>query len=129
MAENNALTLRQRKTITALLAARNVPEAAQAANVGERSVYRWLADPAFRAALLAAEGAAVDTATRRLVGLSDGAIDTLAEVMTAHDTAPAVRLRAAQAVLDTLLKMRDLRNVEERLTRLEAILRESEPTT
>jgi hypothetical protein len=40
-------------------------------------------------------------------------------VMADHSNHPSVRLRAAQSVLDYLLKLRELRNVENRLLRLE----------
>ncbi len=125
MAENgnpNELSERQRRAIAALLSARNVSEAAQAAQVGERTLRRWLAEPTFRAALTGAEGQAIDAATRRLVSLTDSAIDVLTTVMQDPDAPSGVRLRAAQGVLDNLLRLRELRNVEERLTRLEGLI-------
>src|SRR5512135_1592195 len=108
------LSERQRRAVAALLSARNVAEAARVASVGERTLHRWLADPVFRAALLEAEGGAIDAATRRLVSLTDAAIDTLRAVMNDVEAPRAVQLRAAQGVLDYLLKLRELRNVEER---------------
>jgi hypothetical protein len=125
MARNGSpegLSERQRRAIAALLSARNVGEAARAANVGQRTLYRWLADAGFRAALLEAEGDAIDAATRRLVGLTEAAIDTLTTVMNDAEAPRGVQLRAAQGVLDYLLKLRELRNVEERLSRLEGLL-------
>ncbi|MFM8320970.1 MAG: transposase family protein [Chloroflexota bacterium] len=122
MAENGSvgeLTPRQQRTIAALLQARNVSDAARMAGVGERTLYRWMGDPLFRAALASAEGDAIDQATRRLVGLQDGAIDLLQAMLEDPTAAAAVRLRAAQSVLDYLLKLRELRDVEARLAALE----------
>ena len=120
---NGKLNSRQRKAIAALLSSRNVQEAAQTANIGERTLYRWLAEnTVFRAALYAAEGEAIDAATRRLLSLKDTAIDTLAEVIAAPEKSPTGRLRAAQGVLDYLLKMRELRNLENRITELEKLV-------
>jgi DNA-binding transcriptional LysR family regulator len=122
MAENgspNELTTRQRRAVVALLQARNIGEAAKAAGIGQRTLYRWLADPLFRGELLTAEGDMIDQAARRLVGLQDGAIDVLQAELADPTTSPAVRLRAAQAVLDYLLKLRELRDTEARLTALE----------
>jgi hypothetical protein len=120
--ESDELTPRQRRTIAALLSSRSVPDAAQAAHVGARTLYRWLTEPKFRAALVDAEGGAIDQATRRLIGMQDGAIDLLADVMQDMKVNTAVRLRAAQNVLDYLLKLRELRNVEGRLAALEEMV-------
>lgn len=124
MAENGTseveLNSRQHRAITALLTTRNISEAATVAQVGERTLYRWLSEPAFRAALSAAEGAAIDAATRSLLALQAGAIDTIEALMNDSEQPGAVRLRAAQSVLDYLLQLRDLRNMENRLAALEA---------
>lgn len=121
MAENE-LTTKQKQAIAALLSSRNVVEAAKAAHVGERSLYRWMNLPDFRAALIDAEGGAIDQATRRLIGLQNGAIDTLESVLIDSQTSAGVRLRAARAILDYLIKLRELRNLEERLINLESMV-------
>jgi hypothetical protein len=118
------LTTRQRRAIAALLAARDVKAAAELAHVGYRTILRWLDMPAFKAALLAAEGNALDGATRQLVALADSAIKVITWTMDNKEHPPAVRLRAAQAVLDYLLRLRELRNVEERLSALEEAVRD-----
>jgi hypothetical protein len=74
---------------------------------------------AFRAALSAAEGDAIDAATRQLISLQDTAIDTLRSVMKSRRSSVRDRLRAATTVLNYLLKMRELRNMEQRLAALE----------
>jgi hypothetical protein len=121
MAKNGAqteLSSRQRRTLAALLTTRNAQEAAALAQVGERTLARWLAQPEFRNALLVAEGEAIDSAARRLASLADGAIDALAEIL---ETGKEANKRlAAQAILDNLLKLRELRNLEQRLAGLEA---------
>ena len=116
---NPGLTSRQRRAIAALLSSRDVKAAALAAHVGERTLYRWMGEPGFRAALSLAEGGAIDGATRRLLTLTDPAITTIALVMADHGNPAGVRLRAAQAVLDYLLRLRELRNIETRLEALE----------
>lgn len=114
------LTTRQKRAIVALLAERDVKAAAQACGIGYRTLCRWLDDSAFRAELTGAEGEAIDAATRRLLQLQDPAIDTISATMDDQANPAAVRLRAAQIALETLLKLRELRNLEQRLAELEA---------
>jgi len=118
--KNEQLSAPRRRTIAALLEQRDVRAAARAAKIGEATLHRWLAEPAFRAELYVAEGALIDAAVRRLLQNQDAAMSTILVIM-ADSTQPAsVRLKAAVAVVDFMLKLRDLRNVEERLTALEA---------
>lgn len=113
------LSAKQQRAILALLSTKSVSEAAQAAKVGERTLWRWLGEPMFRARLAGAEADMLDAATRRLLQLQDGAIETVQTIMQDAEASAGVRLRAAQAVLDYLLKLRELRNIEQRLAALE----------
>lgn len=122
MATNGSLKPRQWLAVSALLEARNVQDAAKASGVGERTLFRWMTLPEFRAAMLTVESEIIDQATRRLLSLQYQAIDTLAEVLSDDQAGASVRLRAAQAVLDYLLKLRELRNLETRLVELEVIV-------
>ena len=119
MAENGVLSPRQQRAISALLASKTVSGAAKAAGVGERTIYTWLRDPGFRAALSVAEGDLLDAAVRRLLGLQAAALDTLEQVLGDTEASQAVRLRAAQTVLELTLKMREQRDTEQRLSALE----------
>ena len=122
MAGNGSeLSAKQHRTISALLSTKSVIEAAAATGQGERTIYRWLSEPAFRQALSAAEGDLIDVATRRLLQLQGGALDTLEALLSDEtDASAGVRLRAAQVVLDHLLKLREMRDIEQRLQALEA---------
>jgi gamma-glutamyl:cysteine ligase YbdK (ATP-grasp superfamily) len=115
------LTPRQHKAISALLLAPTLKAAAEQAGCAERTLRGWLSEPAFAAALAAAEGQAIDAATRRLIALQDSAVDALEQVLADAKTSAAVRVRASAVVLEYLLKLRELRNMEQRLSRLEEI--------
>lgn len=117
--ENEALTWRQRRAIASLLTEKDIKAAARAAQVGHRTLCRWLTESTFRQALSTAEGDAIDGATRRLVGLADSAVDTLGDLLDSKDASETVRLRAAQSIIDNLLKLRELRNLEQRIAALE----------
>jgi len=113
------LSTRQQKAIAALLASKSVSEAAASARVGERTLYRWLAeDEAFRAGLSRAESELLDTATRRLLSLQGQAIEALEYLLTRAES-ESVRLRAAQVAIETSLKLREMRDIEQRLQALE----------
>lgn len=127
MAENGSkLSAKQHRALSALLTSKSVAEAAAATGLGERTIYRWLTDPVFRQALSAAEGDLIDAATRRLLTLQGSALDTFEAVLGDATVSAGVRLRAAQAVLDYLLKLRELRDIEQRLQALEAAQTERE---
>jgi hypothetical protein len=74
------LTSRKKRAIAALLTSRDIKAAALAAKVGERTLHRWLDDQSFRDALQAAESEAINTATRRLIGLEDSAVNAFNDV-------------------------------------------------
>ena len=114
------LRSKQKRAIKALLEYRTIAAAADAASVSERTIYRWFDVPAFRAALNKAEGQAIDAATRNLLTLSKAAINVFYEVMQDENISPGVRLRAADRVMDHLVRLRELRDVEQRLATLEA---------
>lgn len=114
------LSPKHNAAIAALIQARSITAASVMAGIPVRTLHRWLNNSEFRAALLAAEDSLIDASTRRLISLADGAIDTLEEVKNDPEASDVVKLRAAQAILDYLLKMRELRNIEARLSELEA---------
>ena len=119
MSDKLSLTSRQRRGVTALLNERDLKTAAERVQVSERTLYRWLETPGFVAALRAAEGDALDAAARRLLTLQDPAISVITWVMAEKSNSAGVRLKAAQMVLDYLLKLRELRTLELRLEALE----------
>ncbi len=117
MADNGRISTKQRRAIAALLSTPTIGAAAATAEIGERTLATWLSDPVFRAELTAAEDAAVDEAVRQLVASSGAAVETMMGLL--NDPKPAIRLRAADALLNHLLKLRELRNLESRLAALE----------
>ena len=120
MATDGTLTNRQRRAIAALMTARNIAAAAQAAGVGLRTLHRWLDDRLFVAELKAAESAAIDQAVRRLADLSGTAISALAAAMTDTHATPGTRVQAANVALSQLLRLRELHDLEQRIAALEA---------
>ena len=126
MAENGIqpkeLTPAQIKAVHAIVAARDVRAAAAACGTPERTLHRWLQVEAFKLAIAEQESFIVDYAMRRLLLLQDKAIDTIEGVLDSAEVPASVRLRAALGMLDTAIKLRELRDLEVRLVALEAAL-------
>jgi hypothetical protein len=117
---NSKITPQQQRAVAALLSSKSVAEAAKQTGVSLRTMFRWMNDdPAFKVALSAAESALIDAATRRLLAHQEHALTVILSIMADKQYAAGVRLRAAMAVVDYMLKLRELRNIEDRLTALE----------
>jgi L-asparaginase II len=113
------LSPKQRKAIAALLAFGEIQLAAEHANCSRGTLYAWLKQPAFLAALKQAEADALRSLTRKLVGLGSRATGVIEATMTEPGVSPAVRLKAADTVLARLLQLRELIDLEERVSSLE----------
>lgn len=119
MSENVAkLPRNQRRAIAALLESRSIVEAAAACRLNEKTLQRYMADPAFKTALLRAESELLDQTTRRLLAGQEKALTTLENLIDGAEKDSDQRL-AAVAWLDLSMKLRDLHDIERRLTDLE----------
>ncbi len=116
------LTTKQRRAATALVTLGTVRAAAGEVNVTDRTVSRWLQLPAMQAAVRQAEEASLDESTRRLVSLTAGATSVIIRILQSDKATDAIKLKAAALVLHNVVKLRELRQVEERLTTLEEVL-------
>ncbi len=114
------LPSKQRKAVTALLTEPDTTAAAKAAGVSRDTLYRWLAEPAFQAALRDAEANAIAAVSRALVRLAERAAATLDGAMTDPAAASSTKVRAADIVLARLLQVRELVALETRVAELEA---------
>jgi hypothetical protein len=101
-----------------LAAGRTVTESAEAAGIGERTAYRRLEDPAFRRLVSELRRQMVDVIVGRLVDASTRAVKTLNDLLTAESE--SVRLGAARSILELGTKFRQLNELEERISELEA---------
>lgn len=128
MAENGTdsqktITPRQARAIAALLTSGTVSSAATTSGTPLRTLYRWVREDAtFKAALQDAESELLDGAARRLLSLHARAIDAVAVILDAEDAediSPALKLRAAVAVIDATGKLMALRRLEARVADLE----------
>ena len=122
------LSVKQEKAIIALLTHGSVENAAHAAGVGVRTLYRWLKeDDDFEAAYRAAKREAYGQSIARLHHLSSAAVSTLGKVMLDPKTPPATRVRAADSILNHTTKAIEVEGVEERMAELEQAVEDAKP--
>lgn len=116
--QGKIITARQRRAIAALLTEKDAKQAAESAGVGYRSLCRWLDDRAFQSELKQAEGAIISEAVRALI--NDMAVnhEVMRDIRDGR-AAPNVKLRAAIALDQALLKWREALDLEQRISELE----------
>lgn len=102
----------------ALAAGKSVAEAATAGGVSDRTVYRRLTDPAFKARVAELRAGMVDAAAGRLSEAMAGAALVLRNLMVTG-AEEAVRLRAAAKLIELGLRVRDQVEIEARVRALE----------
>lgn len=119
MATSGSLSAAQRRAILAVMTSRTTAAAAEKAEVAERTLYRWLADPAFQAALTEAEAEVQAATTRQLLSGTSAALGVVGTIMTG-DGPPGVRLRAATTWLDQARTWYETKTLEARLQVLES---------
>lgn len=110
------LTAKQWRAITALIATPTVQAAAAAANVTERTLYRWQQSAAFRSAFRVEARRVHGESTSGLLAASRDAVDTLRAALTSES--PSVRIRAARSILELASKAAE-DDTAERIDRLE----------
>ena len=107
--------------LSLLLSGETVSSAAGLAGVGERSVYRWLAEPGFRETLKSSQAQVLASVERSLVALSEQAVAALASTCSKLHKSQAANIKrlAAVSVLELVLNFRETLSFEERLNALE----------
>ena len=114
------LTPKQEEAIIALLTNRSTEDAARAAGIGVRTLYRWLQHPDFDAGFRAARRRAFSQSLARLQQMCSAAVSTLGKVVVDPDTPPATKVRAADSILNHSAKAIEIEDIEARVAALEA---------
>jgi hypothetical protein len=108
--------------LQALACGATVEHAARKAGVGERTVYRRLADPAFCRQLCQLRTEMVQRTAGMLTGAGMGAVKVLVDLQSDVAVPAGVRRRSARDVLEMGLKFRETAELEQRLAAVEARL-------
>jgi HEAT repeat protein len=104
--------------LMALACGATVDNAARQAGISAATAYRRLADPDFGQRLQKMRGDMVSRTAGTLTAAASEAVRTLLELLK-NPTSSAVRLGAARAVLEIGMKLREMSDLEERLSALE----------
>ena len=105
--------------LSALAFGATVEQAARKAGIGERTAYRRLAEPAFRARLDEIRRETLVRTSGLLSGAALGAVKTLVDLQQDVSVPAAVRRGAARDVLEMNVKYRDTVEIEQRVAALE----------
>jgi transposase len=104
--------------IASLATGVSIKEAAAQADVGERTAFRRLNDPSFRQRLAETKGRMLEAASAKLASSAGAACEELDRLLKKAKS-ESVRLAAARVILEQVLRMRDLVEIDQRLTALE----------
>lgn len=118
------LTVNQVKAIVCLLEHDSVIDAAECAGVSRRTLDRWLDDPAFNAELQQAESTMIDTTARIMASGAAKAVGHLNKIIDDQSEKTSDRIRAAAVILNNLLRIQELRQIDQRLADIERRLNE-----
>ena len=103
--------------IAALLQHGTITEAAQACGVSPRTIYDRMNEREFRAQYMEAKNDIIRKAVYSINGKLGAAIDAVSEIMTDANVNPAVRLQAAQVIINNAGKFADRLTADERDSR------------
>jgi transposase-like protein len=108
--------------IAALLTQRNLEEAARSIGVAPNTLLNWMKVPAFQAAFRDARRQAYSQAVAKLQHGATAAATTLLKIMVDAITPAAVRVRAAECILNHSSKAIEIDDVAARVAELERSL-------
>lgn len=113
------LQANQVKALEALAAGGSVDEAAAAAGVTVRTVYRWRTSPDFAGALRAANAEGLRELARLVAASSREAVEYLRAVIADVKAPHGVRIRAAGQLLSVYPRLYELVSLQEQLDDIE----------
>lgn len=103
--------------IAALLQHGTIAKAAEACDISPRTVYERMDNREFRAAYMEAKNDIIRKAVFSINQKLGAAVDAVSEIMTDKGVNPAVRLQAAQVIINNAGKFADRLTDEEKASR------------
>ena len=119
------LTQRQHRAVESLITCTSIQDAAKSANVGQRTLYRWLQQEEFQAQVRRARQLSLTQLATHMQHSASHAAKTLNQVMQDEKATPAARVSAARCSMDLYYKPATLEDVMDRLITVEAQAKQS----
>jgi hypothetical protein len=116
------LTPKQERALVALLDCGEIKKAAEIAEVGEVTLWRWLQSPDFQSRYRAARRQLVETAIAQLQSDCTVAARVLREVAEDREAPASSRVAAARTILEQSIGAIELIDLQERVEMLEKML-------
>ena len=107
------------QAIAALLTHRSVEEAARAVGISANTLLRWMKEPEFEAECREARRTVFSQAIGRLQDAAGAAATTVLKIMVDPNVRSGTRLRAAEVVLEQAAKAGEMKDIEDRVAKLE----------
>ena len=105
------MTPNKEKALAALLAHPTKAEAAAAAGIDPKTLWRYLQDPEFQEAYKKAFSDLVSDATRQAQQSLSPALSTLREIVEDGDQGATVRIQAARSLLEYGLRLTEITDI------------------
>ena len=115
MAKNK--TVSDDEIIAALMLHRTVSEAAEALRISPRTIYERMRQQSFQAEYRDAKSDILRGAVLKITQTLSAAVDTTREIMESGNTNPAIRLQAAQTIINNALKLSERLAADENINR------------
>lgn len=112
----------QLRAIASLAEGKSIAEVARLIHRSRKTIHSWLHDSEFEKELSRLQSLVFGDLSRRLGGLGDSAITVLQALLSQAQRGDSVKKSASVAVLELLLKYRQVTDLEERLSNLERIV-------
>jgi hypothetical protein len=116
------LSTRQRQSLAALVTSPSICAAADRVNLSERTLRRYLRDPLFLAELSTLESQLLGAASRSLLAELENTLSVLVTIRDDQTAGAGSRLRSCQLLIDSLLSLRSLAVLENRLNSIEEVI-------
>lgn len=118
------ITGKQRTAISVILQAPSIVEGCRKAGISRETWYAWLKNPAVKEEWERQRGAAIDEALHTLKASLGDAVDTLTALLKAEGAlGEGTRLKASLAILESVFKVREMEEIEARLSAIERSLK------
>lgn len=116
--QNLTLSRKQLKAIPLIISAKTITEGVKQAGISKTLFYEWMKNDVFRNEFISRQNDIIETALKELKGLSSEAVERLGSLLRETQN-ENIRLKAIALILDNTMKMKEIEDIEERLTEIE----------